>query len=71
MIKKSQKSSYKVIKRWCLIALLLIFNKIVKIIIAYKLTAVTKMSEVLSETQMRNCTNHFTKHVLDLITSQV
>ena len=71
MIKKSQKSSYKVIKRWCLITLLLVINKIVKIITAHRLITVVKTAEVLSETQMRNYTNCSTKHVLNLITSQV
>ena len=71
MIKKSQKSSYKVIKRWCLITLFLAINKVVDIIIAYRLITVTKTVRVLSKTQIRNYLNHSTEHVLNLITSQV
>ena len=71
MIKKSQKSLYKVIKRWCLITLLLIIDKIVEIITTHRLTAAVKTAEVLSETQMRNYINHSTEHVLNLITSQI
>ena len=40
-------------------------------IIAHRLTAAAEMTEVLSETQIRNHTNYSTKHVLNLITSQV
>ena len=71
IIKKSQKSLYEVIKKWCLITLLSVFNIIVDIILTHRLTAAAKITEVFSETQMRNYTNHFTKHVLDHITSQV
>ena len=71
IIKKSQKLSYKFIKRWYLITLFLIFNKVIKIIKAYKLATAAETTKVLSETQIRNCTNYSTKHVLDLITSQV
>ena len=58
-------------KRWCSTALLLIFDKIVKIIIAHKLTVAAETAKVLSETQIRNCINCSTKYVLNLITSQV
>ena len=71
MIKKSQKSLYEVIKRWWQIALLSFIDKIVKIITAHRLTAAAETAKVLSETQMRNCINHSTEHVLNLITSQI
>ena len=71
MIKKSQKLSYKVIKRQCLITLLLVINKIIKIIIAHRLTAAAEIVRVLSETQIRNHIYYSTKHILNLITSQI
>ena len=69
MNKKSQKLLYKVIKRWCLIALLSVINKIIKIITTYKLTAAAKIVSVLSETQIKNCINYSTEHILNHITS--
>ena len=71
MIKKSQKLLYKVTKRWCLITLLSVINKIIKIITAYRLITTAKITKVLSETQIRYYINHSTKHVLNLITSQI
>ena len=71
MIKKSQKSLYKVTKRWYLIALLLVIDKVVETITAHRLTTAAETAEVLSETQIRNCMNYSTKHVMNLITSQV
>ena len=40
-------------------------------ITVHRLTTAAEMTKVLSETQMRNCMNYSTKHVLNLITSQV
>ena len=71
VIKKSLKSSYKVIKRWCLITLLLVIDKVVEIITACRLITAVKTAEVLYETQIRNYMNHSTEHVLNLITSQI
>ena len=71
VIKKTQKSSYKVTKRWCLITLLSVIDKVVETITAHRLITAAEIAEVLSETQMRNCMNSSTEHVLNLITSQV
>ena len=71
MIKKPQKLSYKVTKRWHLITLFSVINKIIEIITAHRLITAAEIAKVLSETQMRNHTNHSTKHVLNLITSQI
>ena len=51
--------------------LLSVIDKIVKMITAHRLTTAAKIAEVLSETQMRICTDSSTEHVLNLITSQV
>ena len=51
--------------------LLSVIDKIVEIIITHKLITAAETVKVLSETQMRNYINHSTKHVLNLITSQV
>ena len=40
-------------------------------IMTCKLITVSETAEVLSKTQTRNYISHFTKHVLNLITSQV
>ena len=69
MIKNSQKLLNKVIKRWRLITLLSVIDKIIKIITAHKLTAAAEIAKVFSETQMRNCINYSTKHILNLTTS--
>ena len=71
MIKKSQKLLYKVIKRYHLITLLLVIDKIVETITAHRLIATTETAEDLSKTQIRNYINLSTKHVLNLITSQI
>ena len=71
MIKKSQKSSNEVTKRWHLIALFSVIDKIVEIITTHRLTAITKMVRVLSETQMRNHINYSNEQILNLITSQI
>ena len=71
IIKKSQKLLYEVTKRWQLITLLLVVNKVIKTITAHRLTTAVKTAEVFSETQIRNYINHSTKHVLNLISSQV
>ena len=60
VIKKSQKSLYKVTKRWCLITLLSVISKIIKIITAHRLITVAKTVRALSETQIRNHINHST-----------
>ena len=49
--------------------LLSVSDKIIKIIITYKLITAAETARVLSETQIRNYINCSTKHVLNLITS--